>query len=454
MPSSQPMPQAFGHALRPLERLKPERFELFLSRSSSLKIEAKDSKVDSLTQAEDFGLSIRLLRGKKVGFSYTTSLETSAIEKAVQSAWEIAEHMPEDPWAAPGDFSSQIEPMAERFDIAGLETPTEAKIKLALELEERCRRFDKRITGIRGASYSDAQGETHLLNHKGQLLSSRATRFSASITCKAEQNGDAQMGGDFDFSPTLKGLSVQTIAERGAKDALELLGAGKVDSLKCPTVIRNSVVAELLEFMSSSFSIEEMDKGRSLLQGKLGQKVFSPKISLIDDGRKMEGYSAKPFDAEGISTQKNILVDSGTLSGLLIDCLHAKKHGKKATGNAVRSIKTPPSIGTTNFYLEPAPGIQTAGDENTLSQKIKRGVILTQLMGVHTANPVTGSFSLGASGLLVENGKIIRPLSGFAVAGNILDVFKSIESVGSDFRFFGSVGAPSLLISEMAVSGS
>ena len=454
MSQSQPMPQAFDHALRVLKPLKPESYELFFSSSSSLKIEAKDAKVDSLTKAEDVGLSVRLMRDGKIGFSYTTSLEPSAIEKAVKSAWDIAPHMSVEPHATLGEFSKQIPPMSERFDLEGLNTPTDKKIEQALFLEEQCRKQDPRITGIRSANYSESQGESHLLNHLGQHLRTRSARFSGSITCKAEQNGEAQMGGDFDFASNFKDLDFKKIAERGAQDALELLGSGKADSLKCPTVIRNSVVAELLEFLAGSFSIEEMDKGRSIFKGKLNQPIFSKKIMLVDDGRSPKGYSARPFDAEGIATQKTVLVDQGVLTHLLYDVQHAKKHKKFATGNTVRGIKSAPEISISNLILEPSTGVQTDGTEVELARKINKGVILTQLMGVHTANPITGAFSLGASGLWVENGKIVRPMSGFAVAGNVLDLFKNIESIGSDLRFFGSVAAPSLLISEMAVSGS
>ena len=123
MSQSQPMPQAFDHALRALKPLKPESYELFFSISSSLKIEAKDAKVDSLTKAEDVGLSVRLMRDGKIGFSYTTSLEPSAIEKAVKSAWDIAPHMSVEPHATLGEFSKQIPPMSERFDLEGLNTP-------------------------------------------------------------------------------------------------------------------------------------------------------------------------------------------------------------------------------------------------------------------------------------------------------------------------------------------
>src|SRR5262249_3471976 len=128
---------------------------------------------------------------------------------------------------------------------------------------------------------------------------------------------------------------------------------------------------------------------------------------------------------------------------------YARKFKTKPTGNSQRGIKSPPSIGYNNLFLE-AGNTSFAG----LMDGVSKGILITNLMGVHTANPVTGDFSLGASGILMENGKLTRPVRGFAVAGNVLDVFRKITDIGSDIRFFGNTGAPSIRVSEVSVGGA
>jgi PmbA protein len=274
------------------------------------------------------------------------------------------------------------------------------------------------------------------------------TMYSASITSKAEQNGDSQMGGDYGFSNYLDGLTIEKVAKSAAGYATELLGAGDAPTLKCPAVFRNSVIAELIEFLAPSFSAENIDKGRSMLAQKKGQLIFAEQITLVDDGLLPGGYATSPFDGEGIPSGKTILVDGGFCANFLYDGYYAKKFATDPTGSAQRGIKSPPSIGFNNLYM-------TNGKKSLdqLCDGISRGILITDLMGVHTANPVTGDFSLGASGILIENGKLTRPVRGFAVAGNVLDVFRKMTDVGSDQKFFGNVGAPSARISEISISG-
>jgi PmbA protein len=257
------------------------------------------------------------------------------------------------------------------------------------------------------------------------------------------------MGGEFDFSHELRHLDVGKVARLGAETALELLGSKNPPTMRCPAILRNNVVSELIEFMAGSFSAEQIDKGRSLLAGKQGKQVFSPLMNLIDDGLLPGGYATGPFDGEGVPARKTALVTEGVFSHALYDLYYARKHKTDSTGSAMRGIKGPPSIGFSNLFLE--PGKKPLND---LIKQISKGILIVDLMGVHTANPVTGDFSLGASGILIENGKLTRPARGFAVAGNILGLFKSLTEIGNDLRFFGNVGAPSICIEQLSVGGT
>lgn len=438
-------------ARKGLDRVKSSgvsEYEVFLNRSSATSISSKDLKVESLTRAEDVGLSIRLKRQNRVGFSFTTSLAEDAIQRAVESALQVAEVMPEEPDITLGGFDTKIPKLENRFDSAGLARKIEDKIELAKKVEKLCREADKRIQTVRSASVSESLYESVLASHDGKILHHQGTMYSSSLACKAEEKGDAQMGYEYVFSPFLDQLDLAFCAKSGAESATELLGATKPKSMKCPAVIRNDVVSELLDFLAGSFSGEEIEKGKSLLQGKLNEMVFNDRIDILDDGLLAGGLATRPFDAEGTASQTTSIVDRGVFKTLLLDRKYAKRFKMKPTGNSSRSIKSPPGISTTNIYLK--PGTKTLAE---LVRDVGNGILITNLMGVHTANSVTGNFSLGASGLLIRGGKIAEPVKGFAVAGNVLDLFKNVAALGSDLRYFGTVGTPSLLLPELAVSG-
>lgn len=436
-------------AIQALEHLGVDQFELYFERRRATKIESRELKIDSVSRSEDVGLSVRLLRDRRMGFSFTTSLEKESIEKAVRTALEVTSFMPEDEYAGLFSFGSAVYPNVDAFDAKGLQAPASRKLELALEFEAACRKADARIKAVRSAALSEVMHEVHLVDSGGEHLTHQQTLYTASISAKAEQGGDSQMGGDFGFSNYLDNLDTAAVAQQAAAYATELLGAGAAPTMQCPAILRNSVVAELVEFLSSSFSAEQIDKGRSMLAGKQGQRLFSEHVTLIDDGLLAGGFATTPFDGEGIPSTKTSLVDGGIVSGALYDHYYARKLNAEPTGSSVRGIKSPPSIGFSNLYMEPG---RHAPEK--LLEGVGRGILITDLMGLHTANPVTGDFSLGASGILIENGKLTRPCRGFAVAGNVLELFRRMTDISSDLRFFGNVGAPSVRVSEISVGGA
>ncbi|NLC77635.1 MAG: TldD/PmbA family protein, partial [Clostridia bacterium] len=183
--------------------------------------------------------------------------------------------------------------------------------------------------------------------------------------------------------------------------------------------------------------------------GKLGTQVCSSFISIIDDGALPGAIMSAPFDGEGVSTGRTALIEKGTLKNFLHNSYTATKDGVTSTGNAVRSFKSTPEVGTTNFFIEAG---SVSRDE--LLSGIEQGFYVTEVMGMHTANPISGDFSVGASGLWIEKGKLTKAVRGVAIAGNLLSLLEQVDCVADDLTFFVGRGAPTVRIKEMTISGS
>lgn len=438
---------ALSQSMSLLNRFKPDKFEIYFEKQKVTKIDSKDQKIDTFTDEEDIGLSIRVIKNKKLGFSFTTSLHPRAIEQAIQNAFQIASYMPEDPYIDFIYYEKYQYPSLNQLDKESLKMPLQAKIEITRQLEASCKQADSRITGVRSASISEINKELHMVDSSGKSIESYATGYTANILCKAETSEDSQMGSEFCFSSYLKDINIVELGQSAAQNAIELLGAKQAPTLHCPAVLKDAAVSELVEFLASSFSAEQIDKGRSILLGRQhNQTLFSKKITLIEDGLYPNAMGSCPFDAEGIPSQRTLLLHEGIFLNTLCNSYYGKKMNLPVTGSSIRSLKSPPTIGFSNLFLQP-------GKTNSLLDGISKGVFITELMGVHTANPVTGDFSLGASGLMIEKGKLTHPIRGFAIAGNLLDLLSKVTDISGHLKWFGRIGAPSLRLSDLSIGG-
>src|SRR5208337_1066976 len=176
-------------------------------------------------------------------------------------------------------------------------------------------------------------------------------------------------------------------------------------------------------------------------------QVASPNVTILDDGTIAGGLGSKPFDGEGLATTRKAIVEKGVLSSYLLDCYSARKLGLKPTGNAARGVGEAPSVSPTNLYLQPGPY-----SPEEIIRSVKHGLYVTELIGFGV-NLVTGDYSRGASGLWIEDGELAYPVQEITIAGNLKDMFQSIEMIGNDLRWRSSTASPSLKLSEMTIAG-
>jgi len=424
--------------------------EVFIKNAKGLSVEAKGGEVEALEATRDCGISIKVIRNRKLGFAFTTSPEEieNTIEEAVRGAgWTVEDEYVD----IPADEACKEVLI---FDKTIKEIKEDDVINNALKLEESALAFDKRIKKVRNAAVTSDTASTIIVNSKGVSVSYESTYYSAHVTTLAQNgNGDSQMGWDFAGSRRMSDVDIASTGKTASARAVELLGSRKITTTVAPVILSPSVAVNFLGILSNSLSAEAVQKKRSFLIDKTGQSIMSSHVDIIDDGTMQWGTGTKPADDEGVPVTKKAIVSSGVLNGYIHNTYTARKAGIKSTGNAIRgSYKSLPGIGVTNFYIKPMESQKSEEKENKLVKSLSRGILVLNAMGVHTANPISGDFSIGISGLWIENGEILYPVKEAIMSGNILEMFRKIEGVGADLKFYGNTGSPSLLIGDMDIS--
>lgn len=433
--------------------------EIFIRNSSGISAEAKDGKVEAMEVSRDTGIALRVIKGQRLGFAFTTNPQEieNTINAAIDAAkWTVVDEYLDIPEQMPAGevliFDEQIKNISE-----------DTVIKNALLLEESALAFDKRIKKVRKAEVGAGVVSTTIANSRGINISYEATDYSAHVTTLAsDENGDNQMGWDFAGKRRMSDVDIRTVGATASRRAVELLGSRKISAVKAPVVLCPSVAVGFLDILSVSLSAEAVQKQRSFLAGKVGQTIMSTLVDIVDDGTIQWGTGTKPVDDEGVPVSNKAVISKGVLNNYFYNTYAAKKAGVRSTGNAVRSShKALPGIDVTNFYLKPeqnqhsavvgANGRSPVQGKN-LVKSLSKGILILNAMGLHTANPISGDFSVGISGLWIENGETAYPIKEAVISGNILDLFKKLEALGSDMEFYGNIGSPSLLIGNMDIS--
>lgn len=449
-----------------LRKKSIEGYEIYINSYSQFDVESKDGKVDFLNVSQSTGMSIRVLKNQRMGFSYLTVSKSSSlkenwfekeVEKVIDDAISASEALSSDPCLEFAPILKEEPPFPPIFD-GSLESISESKkIEKAKILEQVTLSVDPKIKKVRKASYQDSISRKILVNSNGYFFSFDTTLTSATVMAVAEDSGESEMGWDFDFSHFFNELDIERIGQRAGQMAIDKLGGRKINSGIYPVLLRNDVSSEFLSLLVHSFLAEQVLKGKSSLAGKIGERFFSPLISIFDDGLEPKGASCSPIDAEGTPSKKTPLVIKGEIKNYLYDIYWAnrenlifKEKKVKSTANSRRpTLKAPPVLGPSNLIIE-----KGNSPISEFLKKLNKGLLIDEVMGLHTVDPISGDFSLGCSGVWIEGGEKAYPVKSIAMAGNLFELFKKVIDVGNDFRFFGSVGCPSLLIESLEISGN
>ncbi|MDP8960461.1 MAG: TldD/PmbA family protein [Actinomycetota bacterium] len=447
-------PQLLDLVLAVIERARPgEQVEAYAVRSAKTEVDALRGEIDALTSAETRGVGIRVIVEGRQGYASSAVVTEGGLDEAIAEARSNAQV------ATPDEANELPQPeeppvIADLVHPAFLSTRVEEKMGLALELEAVALGVDSRVRGVRLSKYGDAFQEVALASTKGLGLTAARTEAWAYVRPLASEGDETQTGLGITVGRAPAELDVEAAGREGAERALRLLGASKPESRRLPVVFDPHATASFLGVVASALSAEAALKGRSLFTDRLGEEVAAD-VTLLDDGLLPDGLATAPWDGEGVPQQKTCIIEAGVLSSLLHNSWTARRFGAEmtSTGNASRpSFRASPGVAPTNLYLAPG-SLDAAG----LLQQAGEAFYVQDVAGLHSgANPVSGDFSVGVTGLAVRGGELAEPFREATVASSLLEVLRSIVAVGSDLRFYpfgGALGGSTLLVSGMSVSG-
>ena len=438
-----------GTGLKKARQMGADSAELFVTKSRSLEVEIKDGSLDEIKQSESQGVGLRVIKGNRQGFSFTSDFRSTALDKMVSQAIANSRYNDVDE-ALHFPAKSSCYPQLDLYDAGIEQCSLPEKLELAQQTARCAEQYDRRVCRIERSGYEEGDVEMWLANSNGVMLHQRGNYCGLFCLALGEKGAEQQSGYGMDSCIGIHQLSPERAGNMAGRRAVQQLGATSVRSGVMDLVLEPLIAAQMLGIISACFSGDAVLKNKSFLAGKLGQCVASPELMLIDDGTLPNQLGSASFDGEGTATQRTVLLEHGVLRNYLYDCHSAAKAGAASTGNGMRgSYKGTPHVATTNYYLE-------AGSQNPeqLIGAVERGIYVTEILGAHTANPVSGDFSFGASGILIEHGHLTQPVRGITIAGNFQQLLKKINGIGNDLTFFGSQGAPTVRVAEIAVSGT
>lgn len=407
-------------------------------------------EVEMLKEAGSKAVGLRVLIGQRSGSAYTSDFSEAGIEKLVESAVELARITSEDPYAGlpdPSELGSSGGDMELYYDdVASL--TAEEKIEIARRAERAALDADNRIANSEGGGFDSSWSLRGLANSRGFQGEYRRSSCSLYVAPVARQGEQMERDYWYTISHSLRGLETpESVGQRAAERALARLGAVKVETKRVPVVFEPRTARTLLDNLFEAVNGDSIYRHASFLAGKLGETVAAPGVTVVDDGTMPSGFGSSPFDDEGVPTRRTVVISNGVLQSYLLNTYTARKLGFKTTGNASRGLSGSPGIGAGNFYLQ--PGSQRPDE---IIASVADGFYVTELMGFGV-NMVTGDYSRGASGMWIRNGKLAFPVHEVTIAGNLGQMLKDIEMIGSDLEFRGSSASPTLRIREMTVGG-
>ncbi len=427
-----------AEALRLARKAGASAAEASAHSSQGLSVNVRLGEVETLEHMRDRGISVTVYAGRRKGSASSADLRAESIRECVQHALDIARFTEED--ACNGLAEPEL--LARDFPDLDLWHPAVVDAEAAIDRALRCEeagRSDSAITNSEGASFDAGLGLAVYGNTHGFSGRSSGTSYGQTCVLLAGQGDGMQRDYSFDSRRRLDDLeSPEQTGREAARRTVRRLGSRRLQTGSMPVLFAPEVAKSLLGHLVGAASGAALYRNASFLRDQAGEQLFPEWVTLRERPRLLRGANSAAFDGEGVATRDRKLIDAGVLTGYVLSSYSARRLSLTTTANAG---------GVRNLLLD--PGGANGAD---LLAGLERGFLVTEVMG-QGVNMVTGDYSRGAAGFLVENGALAYPVEEVTIAGNLRDVFRNFRAAGSDIDTRGNIHCGHLLVDSMVVAG-
>jgi PmbA protein len=445
---------AIARALARAKQAGASEADAMLLEADSISARVRGAETDFVTQARERVLGIRTFvrqaGGLSCGSTSTSDLAPETIDRMADEAVALARATAPDASAGlPASGFATDAPELALLDAADRHVAVEARIDDAKRAEAAARALDPRIVNSEGSQVESEFRRVAYGNSAGFVGTYESASHSLFSEPLAREGESLQRDYWLTAARSLAALEdPAAVGRRAAERALRRLSAKRVPTCEAPVLFEPLVARSLLSHIAGCVSGGAIYRETSFLAGKLGERIASELVTVIDDGRLPGGLGSRPFDGEGQPTRRNVIVERGVLKTYLLDSYSARKLGMHSTGSAARGAAGSPAPSATNLWLEAG---QISPEE--MIRRTPRGLLVTELIGMGF-NAVTGDYSRGAAGLWIEDGRVVHAVEEITIAGHLGAMLASIDLVGNDLLWAGAVAAPTVRIASMTIAGS
>jgi len=425
--------------------LGADEAECYLSRQRTVEVEVNGDLV-TVNEGETVGAGIRATIGRRVGFASVSTIESEKLYASADRAVSLARVRPEDPkfrhLPDPVKRPSKSGIFDERVESLGPAQLIDGSHKALAEA-----RSHRELSFVYGSFLANTWMFA-VANSRGVNCGDRRTAMDGYISCKASSKNEERTGSDLIISRSL--VTYDGLGESAAKRAISSLGSQRLDPIELPVIFDNHTSTLFTMLLGYGISARSVQEKRSALEGKLGQGVASPNVTIVDDAEMADGIRTAAYDDEGVPTMRKPIIEDGVLKTYLYDSYSAHLEGRESTGNGLRQAREPykalPQPSPINYHVK--PGSKTL---DAMIRETDRAVLARyELMGAGHSNWLTGDFSVVATNaFLIEKSEVKHPLRPTTVAGNVYEALKNVVEVGSDLRLDGQGKVPSLKIARL-----
>ena len=425
--------------------------ELYLARGEERGIELREGRLDHIQHAASEGAGLRVLAGGRMGFAWSGGLSVEGLRDLYRKVREQMGSLEPDPCKDfPSPEPARPDPaLAASLWDGGLFTAPLAACQDRLQAAAASAMSqDRRLGAMLRAGYGEARGEAVVANTRGVLARDRGASASVGFSVLAREGGEIQLGSAFQSACQAAPLEFDRTAAQACVRAVQLLGGRKPAGAERAVIFDPWAAGDILDLVCDLLCADQVQRGKSALAGALGRQVGSSLVTFRDDPRRLGGLGSCLHDDEGCPTSAKALIEGGVVRDYFYDTYTARKDSRPGNASAGRgSYKGLPGPTHSNFYL--APG---GSSREGLIADTQDGLLVLEIMGMHMADPITGDFSVGVSGLAVEQGRLGSPVKKTMISGNILELLARIDAVADDLTFYGSLGAPTFRVARMDVA--